>query len=78
MKPIIEYVITCNGEYHSTHETLRKARKVYRSLINIGEIEGNEGIIELLHKKTIMKTLNTHELNSDFMGIEDFAESSNM
>jgi catechol-2,3-dioxygenase len=77
MKPINEYVIYLDGENHSIHGSLAKARQVYRSLINLNEAEGKDGKVELFKKQTKLIKLNEHEFGEPIYNADDFADSVN-
>ena len=79
MEKIIEYIVNIDGEFHSAHIQLIDARKIYRSIINVAEVEGRKGTISLIKKEVSYKPLSEQEFNEEsvFNG-DQFADSVNL
>lgn len=75
MEKIIEYAISIEGECHSIHSTLKEARKVFNSIINLYEIEGKKGKIELISKTINYKTLTEYNLCDNIYTPNEFLKN---
>ena len=64
LNKITEYIISIDGEFHSAHATLAEARKIYRSFINLYEIEGKDNKVEILKKQISTKIIDCFSLQN--------------
>lgn len=76
MDNIIQYVISINEEFHSNHDNLADARKIYRSIINLAEVEGRSGKVSLVKKQISFKILSEQNFSEESVFNSDgFADS---
>jgi hypothetical protein len=67
MKGFTEYVVLLDGDIYAESKTLLEARTIYRSLINLASVEGREGFVELVSRKTSFKKLSSQSFEEEFI-----------